>query len=142
MAWIRSEQRSEHAGSVLRSPLLPSISKGVAAMPPADGLTVMLRLISAMITGVALCAANRSDGHPIKSCANELAKSFIDLAEQLGEFHLENLMQLAEEVGTRIWHVVAFLADKNLRAKLEDLVSLVCQPVELVRHNHLLPRQA
>ena len=111
-------------------------------MSPTQGLTVMLRLISAMIAGVALCAANRPDGHPVKSCAKELAEAFTDLAEQPGDFRLEHLMQLAEEVGARIWHLVAFLADKALRAKLTDLVSSVCQPVGLVQHNHRVPREA
>lgn len=103
---------------------------------------MMLRLISAMITGVALCAAGRPDGDPVNSCARELADVLDDLAEQPEDFSLEQLTQLAEEVGARIWHVVAFLADKFLRTKLTELVSSVFQPVELVQYNHRVPRQA
>lgn len=112
-------------------------------MPPSEGLNVMLRLIMAMIGGVALCAAGRPVGHPLRSCAEELADELTNLSEQPEDFRLEHLTQLAEEVGARIWHVVAFQADKTLRGKLTDLVSMVCQPpAALVQHNRRGPGRA
>jgi hypothetical protein len=105
-------------------------------MPPAEGLTVMLRLISAMIAGVALCAVGRPDGHPVKASAEELADALTNLSEKPGDFRLEHLTQLAEEVGARIWHLVIFQADGDLKANLTELVSSICVPPARI---HLLP---
>ena len=123
---------------MLRSPLLPVISQGIAAMPPGQGFAVILRLISSMIAGVALCAARWPDGHPVKRCAHELVKVLPTLAERPGECRLENLLQVAEEVGAQIWHLVAFQSDQALKVHLAELVSSVCQPVRLVQENTAL----
>jgi len=52
--------------TMLRSPLPPAVSQGVAAMPPSEGVTMMRQLIAAMISGDAICATGRLDGHPVE----------------------------------------------------------------------------
>jgi hypothetical protein len=118
--------------SVLRSPLLPAITEGVASMPPDQGFRVMLRIISSMIAGVALCAARRPHGHPVRRCAHELVKVLPALSERPEACQLEQLYQVAEEVGAQIWHLIAFQADRELKADLEGLVSSICRPADQV----------
>jgi len=118
--------------SVLRSPLLPAITEGVASMPPDQGFKVMLRIISSMIAGITLCAAVRAPGHPVRRCAQELVKVLPALGERPEDCRLEQLHQVAEEVGAQIWHLVAFQADRKLKAELEALVSSICRPATQV----------
>ncbi|MDP3601773.1 MAG: hypothetical protein Q8R85_11480 [Bosea sp. (in: a-proteobacteria)] len=121
--------------TMLRSPLLPAISEGLAAMPPADRLTIMVRLVSAMIVGVALCAARQPPGHPVRLCSQDITRAIPGLETRPGDCHIEHLVQLAEEIGARIWRLIAFQSDPSLRSDLSDLVSPLCRPAELVQVN-------
>ncbi len=121
--------------TMLRSPLLPAISKGLAAMPPADRLIMVVRLISAMITGVALCAARQPPGHPVWLCSQDITRTIPELETRPGNCRIEHLVQLAEEIGARIWRLIAFQSDPSLRSDLSDLVSPLCRPAELVQVN-------
>lgn len=114
--------------SVLRSPLLPEITEGITSMPPDQAFRVMVRIISSMIAGVALCAAKRPPGHPVRRCATELVKVLPALGERPEDCRLEQLYQVAEEVGAQIWHLIAFQPDRKLKGDLEALVSSICQP--------------
>lgn len=117
---------------MLRSPLLPAITEGVASMPSDQGFRVMLRIISSMIAGVALCAARSPHGHPVRRCAHELVKVLPALSERPEACQLDQLYQVAEEVGAQIWHLIAFQADQELKADLESLVSSICRPAAQV----------
>lgn len=119
--------------TVLRSPLLPAISEGVAAMPPAEAFRVMLRIISAMIAGVALCAARRPAGHPVRESAQELVKVLPALGGRPEDCRLDQLLQLTEVVGAKIWRLAAFQSDREVKAYLEKLVASICQPADLVQ---------
>lgn len=118
--------------SVLRSPVLPEITEGIASMPPDQGFRVMVRIISSMIAGVAVCAATRPPGHPVRRCATELVKVLPALGERPEDCRLEQLYQVAEEVGAQIWHLIAFQPDRKLKADLEALVSTICRPATQV----------
>lgn len=120
--------KSGTRASVLRSPLLPAISDGIAAMPPDQAFTVMLRVVTSMIAGVALRAARCPPGHPVGRCARELVKILPALGQDPESCQLEQLHQIAEEVGAQIWHLISFQSDLVLRADLEELVASVCQP--------------
>ncbi|WP_156323222.1 hypothetical protein [Bosea sp. AAP35] len=112
---------------------MPAISEGVAAMPPAEAFRAMLRIISAMIAGVALCAARRAAGHPVRESAQELVKVLPALGGRPEDCGLEQLIELTEVVGAKIWRLAAFQADQEVKAYLEKLVASVCQPAGLVQ---------
>ncbi|OYX00360.1 MAG: hypothetical protein B7Z14_09265 [Bosea sp. 32-68-6] len=54
------------------------------------------------------------------------------LGERPEDCRLEQLYQVAEEVGAQIWHLIAFQADQKLKADLEALVSSICRPATQV----------
>lgn len=126
---------AEMNASVLRSPLLPVIRTGVAAMPPAEAFSVMLGIIAAMIAGVAFCAADRPNGHPVQETAQKLLEVLPALAERPQDCRLGQLFLIAEEVGAQIWRLAAFQADRELKAGLEELVIPICQPAGLIQHS-------
>ncbi len=121
--------------TMLRSPLLPAISEGLAAMPPADRLAMMVRLISAMIAGLALCAARHPPGHPVSLCSQDIVRTIPELGTRPVDGCIEHLVQMAEEIGASIWRLIAFLSDPSLRSDLSELVSPLCSPVGLVQIN-------
>jgi len=113
---------------------LPAISEGVAAMPPAEAFRVMLRIITGMIAGVALCAARRPAGHPVRESAQELVKVLPALGGSPEDCDLEQLIKQTEVVGAQIWRLAAFQADREVKVYLEKLVASVCQPAGLVQN--------
>lgn len=85
----------------------------------------MVRLVTAMIAGVVLLGAGRDPSHPVQLAAAELMK--INLVARVPNQSLEELVDLAEEIGTQIWRVADFQSDPDVRTALLSLVAEICQ---------------
>jgi hypothetical protein len=111
-----------------KSPFLPEIENGLRNMPEGDVFAFMVRLVSAMIAGVALAGQGRHPSHPVHLCGKELVSLMQRLAESPTEYPTAALRQLAETVAARVWCLAYFQSDPDLIQKLESLVAPVFLP--------------
>lgn len=111
---------------------LPAIEDNLRAMPQEELFGFLLRLVSAMIAGVALAGHDRHPSHPVRLCSQELVQLMQRLAGSPTDRPTEELRRLAETVGTRIWRLAYFQSDEELTRRLESLVVPVFVPASRV----------
>lgn len=107
---------------------LPDIESNLRSMPQGERFGFLVRLVSAMIAGVALAGHDLHSSHPVRRCSKELVSLMQKLAGAPTEYPIEELRQLAETTGARIWRLTYFLSDDELTRKLESLVAPVFSP--------------
>ena len=102
---------------------LPDIETNLRNMPQEERFGFLVRLVSAMIAGVALASHDLHPSHPARLCSKELVSLMQNLAGAPTEHPIEELRQLAETTGARIWRLTYFQSDGELTRKLESLVA-------------------
>ena len=107
---------------------LPDIESNLRSMPQGERFGFLVRLVSAMIAGVALAGQGRHPSHPVHLCSKELVSLMQRLAESPTEYPTAALRQLAETVAARVWRLAYFQSDPDLIQKLESLVAPVFLP--------------
>lgn len=111
-----------------KSHFLPEIEAGLRNMPEGEAFAFMVRLVSAMIAGVALAGHDRHLSHPVHHCSKELVAQMQRLAGSPTECPTSALRQLAETVAARVWQLAYFQSDPELVQKLESLAAPVFAP--------------
>lgn len=107
---------------------LPEIEDGLRKMHEAEIFTFMVRLVSAMIAGVALAGSDQHPSHPVRHSGKEMVSMMQRLADSPTGLPIAALRQLAETVATRVWHLAYFQSDPELTRKLISLVAPVFSP--------------
>lgn len=117
--------------TMTHSLFLPEIETSLRIMPQAEKFQFLVRLVSAMIAGVALAGHDRRPSHPVRLCSQELVLMMQGIAKVPAECSTDALKGLAEIVGARIWRLAYFQSDYELAKKLESLVSPIFTPAPL-----------
>lgn len=107
---------------------LPEVEDGLRKMPEAEIFSFMVRLVSAMIAGVALAGSDQHPSHPVRHSGKELVALMQRLAASPTDCPTAALRQLAETVAARVWHLAYFQSDPELTRKLVSLVAPVFSP--------------
>ena len=113
---------------MLQCQFRPEIENGMRNMQHGELFGFLVRLLSAMIAGVALAGHDQHPSHPVRLCSKELVLLMQRLADSPRECSTDVLNRLTETVGARIWCLMYFQSDDELAKKLETLVAPVFEP--------------